>query len=120
MMPAQLATALAGGAVLGAILAGGADNPTSGSKKANPPNIVLILADDMGYSDPSANGGWIKTPALERLAKGGMRFTGFHSNGAVCSPTRAALLTGRYQQRVGIEDAFASKTLALAQDVLGL
>ena len=69
-----------------------------------PPNIIVILADDMGYSDPSAYGGWIKTPALEKLAMEGMKFTDFHSNGAVCSPSRAAFITGRYQQRAGIED----------------
>ena len=73
------------------------------------PNIIIILADDMGYGDPSAFGGWIKMPALERMSKGGMKFTDFHSNGAVSSPTRAALLTGRYQQRVGIEDVLVDR-----------
>jgi len=66
------------------------------------PNIVLILADDMGYGDISCYDGWIKTPNLDRLAAEGLRFTDFHSNGAVCSPTRAALMTGKYQQRAGI------------------
>lgn len=69
------------------------------------PNIVLIMADDMGYGDTSANGdSWLKTPNLERLAKQGMRFTDFHSSGPVCSPTRAGLLTGRYQQRAGLAE----------------
>jgi arylsulfatase A-like enzyme len=68
------------------------------------PNIVLILADDLGYGDLSCYGNdVIKTPNLDSLAKSGMKFTDFHSNGPVCSPTRAALLTGRYQQRTGIE-----------------
>ncbi|MPY90807.1 MAG: sulfatase-like hydrolase/transferase [Luteitalea sp.] len=66
------------------------------------PNIVIILADDLGYGDLSAYGGWIETPHLDRLAATGMRFTDFHSSGPVCSPTRAALLTGRYPQRAGL------------------
>jgi len=68
----------------------------------NRPNIVIILADDMGYGDTSANGGWIATPHLDRLAAEGVRFTDFHSSGNVCSPTRAGLMTGRYQQRAGL------------------
>lgn len=60
------------------------------------------MADDLGYGDLSAYGGWIETPNIDRLAAEGLRFTDFHSNGAVCSPTRAALLTGRYQQRAGV------------------
>ena len=69
---------------------------------ASQPNIVVILADDMGYGDISAYDGWIETPNLDRMASKGARFVDFHSNGAVCSPTRAALVTGKYQQRVGI------------------
>ena len=68
----------------------------------NKPNIVLILADDLGYGDLSCFGGEISTPALDRLAKQGVRLTDFHSSGNVCSPTRAGLVTGRYQQRAGI------------------
>ena len=68
------------------------------------PNVIIILADDLGYGDTSEYGGWVKTPNIERMASEGLKFTDFHSNGAVCSPTRAALMTGRYQQRVGIED----------------
>jgi arylsulfatase A len=73
------------------------------------PNIIIILADDLGYGDLSINGGDVPVPALEKLAREGMRFTDFHTNGAVCSPTRAALLTGRYQQRMGIEKALTEK-----------
>jgi arylsulfatase A len=65
-------------------------------------NIVIILADDMGYGDARTYGGWIDTPNLDRLASQGMKFTDFHASGNVCSPTRAGLLTGRYQQRAGI------------------
>ena len=66
------------------------------------PNIVIILADDLGYGDTATYGGWIETPHLDKLAAEGMRFTDFHSSGNVCSPTRAGLVTGRYQQRAGI------------------
>jgi len=60
------------------------------------------MADDLGYGDIGSYGGWIETPQLDRMAEQGMRFTDYHSNGPVCSPTRAALLTGRYQQRSGL------------------
>ncbi len=66
------------------------------------PNIVLIMADDMGYGDSSVYDGWIKTPQMERMAREGLVFTDFHSSGVVCSPTRAGLVTGRYQQRAGV------------------
>ncbi|MEM9368509.1 MAG: sulfatase-like hydrolase/transferase [Planctomycetota bacterium] len=69
-----------------------------------PPNIVVILADDLGCCDLGLYGGWLKTPRLEKMASEGMFFTDFHTNSSVCSPTRAAFLTGRYQQRVGIVD----------------
>lgn len=75
-----------------------------GTGKAEPkPNIILIMADDLGYGDLSCYGNKkFATPNLDRLASEGMRFTDFHSSGPVCSPTRAGLLTGRYQQRAGI------------------
>lgn len=82
------------------------------------PNFVIILADDMGYADLSAFGNdRYQTPHLDALARGGLRFTDFHSNGAVCSPTRAALLTGRYQQRTGVtEVVFADPKLGKRDD----
>ena len=68
------------------------------------PNFIFIVADDLGYGDISCFGNErIHTPQLDQMAAEGIRFTDFHSNGAVCSPTRAAFLTGRYQQRCGIE-----------------
>ncbi|TKG94104.1 sulfatase [Puteibacter caeruleilacunae] len=71
--------------------------------KKNNPNIVIIMADDLGYADLSCYGSKkINTPNIDRLAAEGVKFSDFHSNGAVCSPTRAALLTGKYQQRTGI------------------
>lgn len=65
------------------------------------PNIVIILADDMGYSDIGCYGGEIHTPNLDRLASGGLRFTQFY-NAARCCPTRASLLTGLYAHQAGI------------------
>tara|TARA_R110002111_G_scaffold258083_1_gene326806 strand:+ start:33534 stop:34871 length:1338 start_codon:yes stop_codon:yes gene_type:complete len=73
-------------------------------EKTARPNIVLIMADDLGYGDLSCYGSTqCNTPQLDRLAANGMRFADFHSSGTVCSPTRAGLLTGRYQQRAGID-----------------
>lgn len=68
------------------------------------PNLIVIMVDDMGYAGVSCFGNpYFKTPEIDRLAAEGMKFTDFHSSGTVCSPTRAGLLTGRYQQRTGIE-----------------
>lgn len=68
------------------------------------PNIIIILADDLGCGDMSLYNGWINTPRIDQMAREGVRFTDFHSNSSVCSPTRVAFMTGRYQQRVGIVD----------------
>ena len=68
-----------------------------------PPNFVIILADDMGYGDAGCYGSTeLRTPHIDALAQRGMRFTDFHSSGNVCSPTRAGLVTGRYQYRAGL------------------
>ncbi len=64
------------------------------------PNILLIMTDDVGFSAPSTFGGVIPTPALDRIAKDGLRYTNFHST-SLCSPTRAALITGRNHHSVG-------------------
>jgi arylsulfatase A len=67
------------------------------------PNIIVILADDLGYGDISCQGnGVIQTPHIDRMAAEGMRFTACYAAAPVCSPSRAALLTGRYAQRAGI------------------
>lgn len=67
------------------------------------PNIVMILVDDLGYGDLSYMGATdLKSPNVDRLAANGLRFTNFYANCPVCSPTRAALLTGRYQALVGV------------------
>ncbi|HTR56652.1 MAG TPA: sulfatase-like hydrolase/transferase, partial [Casimicrobiaceae bacterium] len=64
------------------------------------PNVLLIMTDDQGYGVPGTFGGVIPTPALDRIAKAGLRYTQFHST-ALCSPTRAALITGRNHHAVG-------------------
>ena len=64
------------------------------------PNILLIMTDDQGYGVPGTFGGVIPTPALDRIAKAGLRYTEFNST-ALCSPTRAALITGRNHHSVG-------------------
>ena len=64
------------------------------------PNILLILTDDVGFAAPSTFGGVIPTPALDRIAANGLRYTNFHTT-SLCSPTRAALITGRNHHSVG-------------------
>ena len=78
--------------------------------KNNSPNIIIIMADDLGYGDLSIYGNKkIQTPNIDMLGNDGLLFTDFHSNGTVCSPTRAALLTGKYQQRVGVKGVITAK-----------
>jgi len=67
----------------------------------NRPNVVLIMADDMGYSDIGCYGGEIETPNIDRLARGGLRFSQFY-NAALCGPTRTSLMTGLYNQQAGV------------------
>ena len=80
---------------------GCAGSPRLSAKNYRRPNIVLIMADDMGYSDIGCYGGEINTPNLNGLAAKGVRFTQFY-NTARCCPTRAALITGLYQHQAGI------------------
>jgi arylsulfatase len=70
--------------------------------QSRPPNVVFIYADDLGYGDLGVYGSHIRTPNLDRMAAEGVRFTQFYSANPVCSPSRAALLTGRYPTRVGV------------------
>src|SRR4051794_28217902 len=69
------------------------------TRAADRPNVLLIVADDLGYSDVGCYGGEIATPTLDQLAKDGLRFTQFYNTGR-CWPTRAALMTGYYAQEV--------------------
>ena len=74
------------------------------ARATRPPNVVLIITDDVGYGDIGSFGAPdVRTPNIDRIAREGVRLTDFYANGATCSPTRAGLMTGRYQQRVGIE-----------------
>lgn len=78
------------------------------SQKQEKPNVILILTDDMGYSGITAFGGQnLHTPALDKLAENGVICTNFYSNAPVSSPTRAAIMTGSYQQRVGLNHIYS-------------
>ena len=91
-------------------------------KAAKPPNVVVILADDLGYGDLGCYGREdVRTPALDGLAAAGVRFTQCYANGPECTPTRAALLTGRYQQRVGgLECALGTGNVGRYDDAIRL
>lgn len=83
-----------------AVLAG-----ARGAEMVRPPNVIIILADDMGYADLGVFGGPPVTPNLNRMAAEGRRFTNFYVSQPVCSASRASLLTGSYANRVGITGA---------------
>ncbi len=84
-----------------AVSLGGCLHASEPAARQARPNIVLIMADDMGYSDIGCYGGEVRTPNLDRLAAGGVRFSQFY-NGARCCPTRASLLTGLYAHQAGV------------------
>lgn len=86
----------------------GSRKGNKGAQKDGRPNIILILADDLGYSDLGCYGGEIKTPNLDYLADNGLRFTRFY-NTSRCCPTRASLLTGLYNQQAGIGEMTAAR-----------
>ncbi|MCO8121306.1 sulfatase-like hydrolase/transferase [Stieleria sp. TO1_6] len=70
--------------------------------RAERPNVVMLLADDLGYQDVGCYGGPVQTPNIDALAIGGTRFSDFYSGCAVCSPSRATLMTGRHHIRAGV------------------
>ena len=77
---------------------------TSQAHAQRPPNVVLVMMDDLGYGDLGSYGASdIRTPNIDRLAREGVRLTDAYANGPVCTPTRAALISGRYAQRAGLE-----------------
>jgi arylsulfatase A-like enzyme len=106
-------------AALGTIaLAVGVDN-AFGQQVSGPPNIVFIMADDLGYADASCYGRPdISTPNIDGLAAKGVRFLQAYANSAVCSATRTALITGRYQYRlpIGLEEPLAGRDVGLPPD----
>jgi arylsulfatase A-like enzyme len=78
--------------------------PAAALEPPRPPNLIVILADDLGYGDICAYGcAYGRTPSIDALAASGARFTQGYVTAPVCSPSRAALLSGRYQQRFGHE-----------------
>jgi arylsulfatase len=87
-----------------------AGQAASAGTNAARPNIIVILADDLGYSDLGCYGSEIHTPNLDRLAEGGLKFSQFYTTPRCC-PTRAALLTGLYPQQAGIGDMMQDKSL---------
>jgi arylsulfatase A-like enzyme len=96
-------------ALLVALSAVGAVGNGAPSAQPRQPNIVMIVGDDMGYADIGVHGSRdIPTPNIDALARAGIRFTDGYVTGPHCSPTRAALLTGRYQQRFGHESNFGA------------
>ncbi len=89
----------------------GCAGATVGSNAGARPNLLLILVDDLGYGDLSAYGATdLQTPNIDRLIGEGMRFDYFYANCPVCSPTRAALLSGRYQEMVGVPGVIRTHT----------
>jgi arylsulfatase A-like enzyme len=75
------------------------------------PNVVLIITDDMGWADVASYGASdVKTPNIDSLARDGVRLTDFYANGVLCTPTRAGLISGRYQQRYGLEVALPGRS----------
>jgi arylsulfatase A-like enzyme len=92
------------------------------AEPARRPNIVLLLADDLGYGDLGCYGCKdIQTPNLDQMAARGVRLTSFYANGPECTPTRAALLTGRYQQRIGgLECAIGTGNVGRYDDAIRL
>lgn len=78
-------------------------SPAETPRKVDLPNVIFILTDDLGYSDISCYGAkTVKTPHIDRLAKEGLKFSDFHTGASICSPSRAAFLTGCYPQRAGL------------------
>jgi arylsulfatase A len=102
----------AAGLLVALIVTMGCRSTSSGRHGAasTPPNIVLIFCDDLAYADIGPFGAKTPTPNLDRLAREGMRFTDFYVGQAVCSASRAALMTGCYPNRVGIQGALPPRS----------
>src|SRR5579883_2846545 len=103
-MSSQISVGLSRRSLLRATAAALMTAPIAAKAETPPPNVIVILADDLGYGDLGCYGSKIPTPNLDKMAAEGVRFTSFYSAAPVCSPARAALLTGRYPSRVGVPD----------------
>lgn len=103
MLKINNSSKLAGGMIALSVVAGFAFN-SSQKSKIKKPNIVVLLVDDAGYADFGFMGSKdLKTPNIDKLAAGGVIFTDAHVSATVCGPSRAGIMTGRYQQRFGFE-----------------
>src|SRR6266404_8687651 len=105
-------------AALGPTLSSAHANQRSGMT-APKPNILFILADDLGYADVSCYGRRdFSTPDIDRIAAEGLRFTQAYANSAVCTASRVALITGRYQYRltIGLEEPLTARNVGLPPD----
>ncbi len=88
--------------ILGLLLAAALATPVAANPPARKPNVILVITDDQGYGDLGCHGNpLLKTPHLDKLYRDSVRLTDFHVD-PTCSPTRAALLTGRYSTRTGV------------------
>ncbi len=105
-----------------ALLAAAVFWTATGDAKPSRPDVILIMADNLGHGDLGCYGCRdIQTPNIDRIAAEGVRFTNFYSNGPECSPTRTALLTGRYQQRIpGLECALGTGNVGRYDDAIAL
>src|SRR5204862_4372591 len=103
-------------AALGTVALASGAKSRFGETVSSPPNIVFIMADDLGYADVSCYGRPdLRTPNIDRLAATGVRFLQAYANSAVCSATRTALITGRYQYRLplGLEEPLTGRDVGL-------
>src|SRR5207237_3705328 len=83
---------------------------TGQSLPSQPPNVIVIVADDLGYGDLHSYGSKVPTPNLDAMAQDGIQLNQYYSASPVCSPSRAALLTGRYAPRSGVPDVRQSNS----------
>jgi len=104
------------------VLAGcGARQPQQNTAENKRPNVIILFSDDAGFADFSMNGNkLIKTPNIDAIAQNGVTFTNGYVSGPVCSPSRAGLLTGRYQQRFGHECNLGGNYSKTDEELLGL
>lgn len=103
--------------LLGSPCAAAPDSSDSGNLPGRRPNVLVIITDDQGYGDLACNGNpVIRTPHLDQLAKESVRLTNFYVS-PVCSPTRASLLTGRYNYRTGVVDTYLGRSMMHADEV---